>query len=83
MRGGRPAWERLRGCRGILAPVRVSVDKDMCIGAGQCVVTAPDVFDQDDDGMVELLTDSPAEADRDAVKEAEHVCPARVITVEG
>lgn len=55
----------------------------MCIGAGQCVVTAPDVFDQDDDGMVELLTDSPAEADRDAVKEAEHVCPARVITVEG
>ncbi|OLM29843.1 Ferredoxin [Pseudonocardia sp. Ae717_Ps2] len=62
--------------------MRVIVDKELCIGAGQCVVTAPDVFDQDDDGIVDLLTDSPAEGDRDAVKEAEHVCPARVISVE-
>jgi ferredoxin len=62
--------------------MRVIVDKELCIGAGQCVVTAPEVFDQDDDGIVELLTDSPAEGDRDAVKEAEHVCPARVISVE-
>ncbi|MBO4237439.1 ferredoxin [Pseudonocardia tropica] len=62
--------------------MRVIVDKELCIGAGQCVVTAPDVFDQDDDGIVALLTDSPAEGDRDAVKEAEHVCPARVISVE-
>lgn len=62
--------------------MRVIVDKELCIGAGQCVVTAPDVFDQDDDGIVDLLTDSPTEGDRDAVKEAEHVCPARVISVE-
>lgn len=62
--------------------MRVIVDKELCIGAGQCVVTAPDVFDQDDDGIVDLLTDSPAEGNRDAVKEAEHVCLARVISVE-
>lgn len=62
--------------------MRVIVDKELCIGAGQCVVTAPDVFDQDDDGIVDLLTDSPTEGARDAVKEAEHVCPARVISVE-
>lgn len=62
--------------------MRVTVDKDLCIGAGQCVVTAPAVFDQDDDGIVELLTDTPGEGERDAVKEAEHVCPARVIAVE-
>lgn len=66
----------------MLGCMRVTVDKDLCIGAGQCVVTAPDVFDQDDDGIVELLTPTPAEGDRDAVKEAEHVCPARVIAVE-
>ncbi|OLL75897.1 Ferredoxin [Pseudonocardia sp. Ae168_Ps1] len=60
----------------------MTVDKELCIGAGQCVVTAPDVFDQDDDGIVELLTDDPGESARDAVKEAEHVCPARVIAVE-
>lgn len=62
--------------------MRVTVDKDMCIGAGQCVVTAPDVFDQDDDGFVELLNASPGEGDADAVREAAHVCPARVITVD-
>ncbi|MEQ3551435.1 ferredoxin [Pseudonocardia nematodicida] len=62
--------------------MRVTVDKDLCIGAGQCVVSDPDVFDQDDYGLVELLTDSPSEEHRKAVKEAEHVCPARVISVE-
>jgi ferredoxin len=63
-------------------PMRVTVDKDLCIGAGQCVVTAPDVFDQDDDGIVELLTDVPGDGDAEAVRDAAHVCPARVITVE-
>lgn len=62
--------------------MKVTVDKDMCIGAGQCVVTAPDVFDQDDDGFVEVLNSSPGEADAEAVRDAAHVCPARVITVE-
>ncbi len=62
--------------------MRVTVDKDMCIGAGQCVVTAPDVFDQDDDGLVELLNQSPGEDDAEAVREAADVCPARVITVD-
>lgn len=62
--------------------MRVTVDKDLCIGAGQCVVTAPDVFDQDDDGIVEVLNENPGEGERDAVKEAEHVCPARVIVLE-
>lgn len=66
----------------MLGAMRVTVDKDLCIGAGQCVVAAPDVFDQDDDGIVVLLTDSPTEGDREAVKEAEQMCPARVIVVE-
>ncbi|MFP5023246.1 ferredoxin [Pseudonocardia phyllosphaerae] len=62
--------------------MRVTVDKDLCIGAGQCVVTAPDVFDQDDEGIVELLAETPDESERDGVIEAENVCPARVISVE-
>jgi len=32
--------------------MRVTVDQDRCIAAGQCVAAAPDVFDQrDEDGM--------------------------------
>jgi ferredoxin len=28
--------------------MRVSLQKDLCIGAGQCVLAAPAVFDQDE-----------------------------------
>jgi len=62
--------------------VKVSVDQDMCIGAGQCVMTAPRVFDQrDDDGVVILLDETPAEPDQEAVRNAAAVCPAAAITV--
>jgi ferredoxin len=30
--------------------MHIDIDKDSCIGAGQCALTAPDVFAQDDDG---------------------------------
>jgi ferredoxin len=62
--------------------MKVSLEKDLCIGAGQCVLAAPEVFDQDEDGTVELLADpSPAEQD-EAVRSAAHACPAQVISVE-
>jgi ferredoxin len=62
--------------------VRVEVDRDKCIGAGQCVLAAPEVFDQrEDDGTVELLAASPP-ADRwTAVREAAASCPAGVIAL--
>ena len=55
--------------------VRVIADRDRCIGAGQCVLSAPDVFDQsDDDGRVVILPNptrrnaaSPTAALHDAV----------------
>ena len=36
----------------------VSIDHDMCIGAGQCALTAPGVFTQDDDGFGTVLPGS-------------------------
>ena len=36
--------------------LRVTVDEDLCVGAGLCVLSSSDVFDQrDDDGVVKLL----------------------------
>ncbi|MER7952986.1 ferredoxin [Streptomyces sp. NPDC096079] len=62
--------------------MRVIADSGRCIGAGQCVLTAPDLFDQDEDGIVVLLTDSVAtEADAKLAREAEHLCPAAALRV--
>jgi ferredoxin len=36
--------------------MKVAVEQDRCVGSGQCVLLAPDVFDQrDEDGSVVLL----------------------------
>lgn len=62
--------------------MKVTADREMCIGAGNCVFAAPDVFDQDDEGLVRLLVDPPADHQAEAVHAAAHACPAQVITVD-
>jgi ferredoxin len=63
--------------------MRVTVDQDKCVASGQCVLTAPDVFDQrDEDGIVVLLTPDPPAELAAAVRQAAMVCPALAITVE-
>ncbi len=61
--------------------MRVAVDETKCCGAGQCVLLAPEVFDQREDGIVVLLDPEPAEPLHAAVREAAAVCPTRAITV--
>ncbi|MEV1177797.1 ferredoxin [Nonomuraea sp. NPDC049784] len=63
--------------------MNITVDADKCCGAGQCVLLAPDVFDQgEDDGIVILLDASPAAEHHAAVRESASVCPGAAITVE-
>lgn len=62
--------------------MKISVDQDRCCGAGQCVLTAPEVFDQrDEDGVVVLLDAEPAPELHAVVREAAAVCPAAAIAV--
>jgi ferredoxin len=64
--------------------MRVEVDSDRCIGSGQCVVLAPEVFDQDeDDGTVVVLVEEIAPDHDGDVREAAASCPARVIRING
>jgi ferredoxin len=59
----------------------VEIDQDGCVAAGQCVLAAPEVFDQrDEDGVVVLLR-RPSTEDYDATREAALLCPARAIQV--
>jgi len=62
--------------------MRVEIHVDRCIGSGVCALVAPEVFDQrDDDGVVVLLAESPADEHHDSVYEAEIRCPAAVIEI--
>lgn len=64
--------------------MKVAVDQDKCVAAGQCVAAAPDVFDQrDEDGVVVLVKATPDAAEEDDVRRAAAVCPALAIQVQG
>ncbi|MDG6106982.1 ferredoxin [Dactylosporangium aurantiacum] len=62
--------------------MRVEVHADRCIGSGVCALVAPDVFDQrDDDGVVVLLAEHPADEHHESAYEAATRCPAAVIDI--
>lgn len=54
--------------------VRLYADREVCIGAGLCVLADDTVFDQDDDGIVVLVDGRPT--DSEGVQEAVRNCPS-------
>ncbi|SEQ99224.1 ferredoxin [Actinokineospora terrae] len=61
--------------------MRVVVDSHRCVGSGMCVLTQPDVFDQDeDDGTVVLLRAEPGPEQERDVLTAVQSCPAQAIS---
>jgi len=63
--------------------ISISIDKDLCIGAGQCALAAPGVFTQDDDGISELVPGREGGAGEAMLRVAAHACPVGAITVSG
>jgi ferredoxin len=75
--------------------VRVTVDREVCIGSGNCVYTAPEVFEQDDEGLVVLVApgvardvsgEVAAEVEtphEDAVRAAVAHCPSGALRIVG
>jgi ferredoxin len=63
--------------------MKISLDEEKCVGAGQCVLAADDVFDQrDEDGIAVLLDEHPDQGRLGAVETAAQLCPAQAIRVE-
>jgi len=63
--------------------VRVQADRDVCISAGNCVMVADTVFDQDDDGIVVVLADEVPAGQEDNAREAVRLCPSQALQVVG
>jgi ferredoxin len=62
----------------------VRIERTRCIGSGQCVLAAPDVFDQsDDDGLGVVLVPEPPADLLPGVRTAVDRCPAQAVTLEG
>jgi ferredoxin len=61
--------------------VEVTVDRALCIGSGDCVDTAPDVFQLDDEDKAIVV--DPDGASVDDVIEAARNCPVSAIFVAG
>jgi ferredoxin len=60
--------------------MRLAADRSVCVGAGQCVLSAPGNFDQSEtDGTVVLLSETPV--DEAAAREAAQLCPSGAISL--
>jgi ferredoxin len=61
--------------------VRVTADRDVCISAGNCVVAAGEIFDQDDDGIVVVLVDEVPDGEKEHALAAVKLCPSQALRV--
>ena len=61
--------------------IRIEVDRGLCIGSGDCVDTAPEVFELDAEDKAVVL--DPDAAPVDVVVEAAGNCPVSAILVIG
>ena len=57
----------------------IRVDRDLCMGSGQCVLYAPKTFDQDDETIAVVIDSSGDPAD--AIKNAVDSCPTGALSI--
>ena len=62
--------------------MRIVADTSRCVGAGQCVLTEPAVFDQsEEDGTVIVLAEQPENGELDRARQAVHICPSGALSL--
>ncbi|MFH8982335.1 ferredoxin [Streptomyces varsoviensis] len=61
---------------------RVTADRNVCVGAGLCAMTAPAVFDQDEGGLVTVLKKEPqGSAELSSARQAGNICPSGAVKI--
>ena len=55
-------------------PLTVKIDRTLCVGFGDCIDVAPEIFEFDDEGIAVFLTDAQ-DAEQERLTEACESCP--------
>ncbi len=66
----------------MIKKVKVTVDKNLCVGCGTCFILAPEVFDYDDTTRKSVVKKELFEYDIDKLREIAASCPVLAIKVE-
>jgi ferredoxin len=61
------------------AMIRIEIDRDRCVGSGNCLFWAPNTFDLDDGGTAVVI--DPDGDGEELARVAADGCPTRAITV--
>lgn len=61
--------------------MKVSLDREGCIGCGLCISTCPSVFQFDADGKAKIIAEPGSAAERDDCRAAAEGCPVTVIAI--
>jgi ferredoxin len=59
--------------------LEISIDREQCMGSGNCTFSAPGVFGLDDDGIAVVL--DPTAQTEDKVVVAARGCPTQAIAI--
>ena len=62
--------------------MKVSVDKELCVGHGRCYDVAAELFEDDEEGYAVVRGDgSVPQGQADAARLAVRLCPERAVTI--
>ncbi|MEU0990951.1 ferredoxin [Streptomyces sp. NPDC005953] len=63
--------------------MRITADTQRCLGAGQCVLSDPDRFDQSEEGIVLVLDEEVDGTSEEArIRETVALCPSQALALE-
>jgi ferredoxin len=68
-----------RRTRRALVALDIRIDREVCMGSGNCSFWAPGVFDLDDDGVAIVV--DPEGADEEKILLAGQGCPTQAISI--
>ncbi len=60
--------------------IRIDIDREKCVGSGNCVFWAPATFDLDDEGLSVVIDPSGDSVDR--IRVAVDGCPSNALSME-